>query len=152
MKPDLSELPDEEYEAVVASWEEYAGITTAELMERHDTTECQSTEIYAANEGIMNLIQFYYLDDAIKALHDYILNDDDFAESCTCDNFKWAVSMFIENISFDSQYHQVSYFMDNPDMGTAWLAVDCYGDTIYWNMDEIWAYWVGLNKENYFDA
>ena len=60
MKADLSFLNDEEYDAVVTEWEEYAEITTVELMEQYDTTESTSTELYAAENNILSLVEYYY--------------------------------------------------------------------------------------------
>ena len=151
MKTCLSDLDDEEYDDVVLSWEEYAGVTTAELMELYDTTEIDSTIQYASEKGIMNIIQFYHLDDLIDTLRDYILHDDEFKDSCTCDNFPWAVDMFLENISFELLNDCCTYFIPIPDQGVSWLRVNCHDDSVFWNIDEMWAYWTGLNKENYFN-
>lgn len=151
MKTDLSNLNDEEYDNVVMEWQDYAGINTGELMELYDTTEIDSTVQYASEKGIMNIIEFYHLDDLIDALRDYILRELDFKAVCTCDNFPWAVDMFIANIEMQILDDGVTYFLPMPDQGISWLRVDCHGEYVYWNMDEIWAYWSGLNKENYFE-
>lgn len=150
MKADLSFLNDEEYNAVVTEWEEYAGITTVELMEQYDTTESTSTELYAAENNILSLVEYYYLEDCMDALKKYILTQDDFKEVCTCDNFEWAVDMFIENL-IEDMANKTTYFIPEPDLGISWLNVNCHGEQLYLNMDEIWAYWSGLNKENYFN-
>ena len=151
MKPDLSFLEDEKYESVVMEWQEYAGINTGELMERYDTTEIDSTMEYASEKGIMNIIEFYHLDDLTDALRDYILHDDEFKEVCTCDNFPWAVDMFIENIEEQILNEYANYFLPIPDQGVSWLKINCHGESVFWNMDEVWAYWSGLNEENYFE-
>lgn len=151
MKTDLSLLEDYEYDNVVMKWQDYAGINTGELMELYDTTEIDSTMQYASEKGIMNIIEFYHLDDLMEALGDYILHDDEFKAACTCDNFPWAVDMFLETISFELLNDRCTYFIPIPDQGISWLRVDCHGEPVFWNIDEIWAYWKGLNKENYFN-
>ena len=149
MKPDLADLPDEEYDAIVSEWEDYAGVSTYETMQQYDTTEIQSTELYAAENRILSLVEYYHLEDCMNALKKYILGDDDFKEICTCDNFEWAVDMFIENL-IEDMANQCTYFIPNPDMGISWLKVTCSHEPLYLNLDEIFAYWVGLNKDNYF--
>lgn len=151
MKPDLADLPDEEYDAIVSEWEDYAGVSTYETMQQYDTTEIHSTELYAAENHVLSLVEYYHLEDCMNALKTYILRQDDFKEVCTCDNFEWVVDMFIENL-IEDMANQCTYFIPNPDMGISWLEVNCNGDPLYLNLDEIWAYWVGLNKDNYFEA
>ena len=151
MKADLSFLDDYDYEDVVAEWEEYSGVSTYELMEKYDTTEIDSTVRYAKKVGIMNLIEFYHLNDLLNALREYILCDDEFKNACTCDNFQWAVDMFLDDIENQLLYENCTYFLPEPDQGVSWFRVDCHGDSVYWNIDEIWVYWSGLNKENYFE-
>lgn len=151
MKPDLSFLEDEKYESVVMEWQDYAGINTGELMELYDTTEIDSTIQYASEKGIMNIIEFYHLPDLLNELRDYILGDEGFKEACTCDNFPWAVDIFIENIEEQILNEYANYFLPIPDQGVSWLKINCHGESVFWNMDEVWAYWSGLNKENYFN-
>lgn len=151
MKPDLSDLDDCEYNDVVLEWELYAGVNTGELKERYDTTEIDSTIQYANEKGTMNIIEFYHLTDLINELRDYILHDDGFKEECTCDNFQWAVDMFLENVEQQLLNEHITYFIPMPDQGISWLKVNCHGESVFWDMDEIWAYWYGLNKENYFE-
>ena len=151
MKPDISFLLDEEYDTLIAEWESYAGVSTWELQEKYDTTEIHSTELYAAENHILSVTEYYYLEDCMDALKKYILTQDDFKEVCICDNFEWAVDMFIENL-IEDMADQCTYFIPHRDLGISWLNVNCHGEQLYLNLDEIWAYWVGLNEENYFDA
>ena len=151
MKTCLSDLDDEKYCYVVVDWEKYAGINAGELMELYDTTEIDSTMQYASEKGIMNIIEFYHLPDLLNELRDYILDDDEFEDGCTCDNFPWAVDIFIENIEEQLLNDYCTYFIPAPDQGISWLGINCHGEYVYWNIDEIWAYWKGLNKENYFN-
>lgn len=151
MKPDLADLPDEEYDELVSEWEDYAGVSTYETMQQYDTTEIQSTELYAAENRILSLVEYYHLEDCMNVLKKYILTQDDFKEACTCDNFEWAVDMFIENL-IEDMANQCTYFIPVPDLGISWLKVNCNDYPLYLNLDEIWSYWVGLNKDNYFEA
>lgn len=151
MKPELADLPDEEYDALVSEWEEYAGVSTYETIQQYYTTEIHSTELYAAENHVLSLVEYYHLEDCMDALKKYILRQDDFKEACTCDNFEWAVDMFIENL-IEDMANKCTYFIPVPDLGISWLEVNCNNYPLYLNLDEIWAYWVGLNKENYFEA
>ena len=151
MRTPIADLEDCEYDDVVLSWEEYAGVTTAELMEKYDTSEIDSTMQHADESGVMNIIEFYHLDDSINVLREHILESDDFKDSCTCDNFAWAVDMFLENIEHELLNGDRTYFIPFDDLGIPWLLVDCEGDPIYWNMEDIFDHWLVLNKENYFN-
>lgn len=151
MKTDISDLPDSEYDSLIAEWESYAGVSTWELQEKYDTTEIDSTERYAAENHILSFPEYYYLEDCMDSLREYMLSDDEFKEACTCDNFPLAVDIFIENL-IEDMANQCTYFIPAPDLGISWLATNCHGKRLYLNIDEIWAYWVGLNEENYFNA
>ena len=153
MKQDISFLPDDEYMSVVSEWDEYAGVPTAELMERYDTTEIQSTEIYSDETGVLNLVQFYHLYDCTHELNEYLYKDDDFKKKCHIDDFKSAIDQFVGLLETEMRYCGFNYFLDCADtVATSYLEVKTPSEILYLNLDEIWAYWVGLNKENYFDA
>ena len=149
MKTNISDLPDSEYDSLIAEWESYAGVSTWELQEKYDTTEIDSTERYAVENHILSVVQYYHLEDCMDELKTYILTDDEFKEAFTGSNIENAVDIFIENL-IEDMANQCSYFIPSPDLGISWLSVDCHGQRLYLNIDEIWAYWVGLNKEYYF--
>lgn len=151
MKTDISDLPDSEYDSLIAEWESYAGVSTWELQEKYDTTEIDSTERYAAENHILSLPQYYYLEECMDELKTYILTDNEFKEAFTGSNLENSVDIFIENLIEDMAY-QFTYFIPAPDLGISWLETNCHGKLLYLNIDEIWAYWVGLNEENYFNA
>lgn len=152
MKPNLADLPDEEYDRVVNQWEEYAGISTSELMERYDTTEADSITCYAKEKNLLTLEQYYHLYDCTWELGKYLIQQDDFREVCSCDNLEWALDMFVCRLENEMMFDNINYFILKPDMATSHLAIDTPTDRLYLNLDEIWAYWVGLNKDNYFEA
>ena len=151
MKEDLSFISDDQYEEVISEWELHYGVSSADLMQKYSEHEIEAINKYAAETGILNLVEFYYFDDLVNELREYILCELDFKAVCTCDNFPWAVDMFIANIEMQILDEGVTYFLPIPDQGISWFRVDCHGEYVYWNMDEIWAYWSGLNKENYFE-
>lgn len=149
MKTNISDLPDDEYDQLIAEWESYAGISTWELQEEYDTTEIHSTELYAADNHILSLPQYYYLEECMDELKTCMLIDVDFVKAFTGSNLENAVDIFIENL-IEDMTNQCTYFIPEPDLGISWLAVDCHGEMLYLNLDEILAYWEVLNKEYYF--
>lgn len=151
MKPDLSFLDDQEYERAVSLWEEYAEVQTAELMEKYDAMEIESIDRYAKEKNLLTLVQHYHLYDCTWELGKYLVKQDDFRDVCSCDNFEWALDMFVSLLENEMMFDNINYFIHEPDMGTAYLAIDTPTERLYLNLDEIWAYWVGLNKENYFN-
>lgn len=89
-------------------------------------------------------------------LKEYILNDrvdPTFESRYEGSDFKKAVELFINLLEEDFEEQGTPYWlMDCADMGCTWLGTWYYDSCWFINIDDIWDYWVKLNKENYFDA
>lgn len=151
MKEDLAFISDEEYEDVIREWELHYGVSTADLMAQYHEHEIEAINKYAGEAGILNLVEFYYFDDLVDELRERISRDLDYQATCTCDNFEWAVDRFIEALEMEILDEHATYFLVVPEPGTYHLRVDCHGEFVYWNLEQIWEYWTGLNKQNYFE-
>lgn len=135
MKTDLSFLPDEEYDAVMAEWESYAGVTTADLMADNDLMEYESAELYAREHTLLSPEEYYELEEHVAQLEECILNDPDFYDPDS------DINIFLEDIVCDLCGQQAMYIMNGPDLGSSWLKTTTKNTYLYWNMDEIWVRW-----------
>lgn len=150
MKPDLSDLSSGKYHEVISEWDEYSGTPTCELMEIYDCSEIEATKYHADETGLLNLVQFYHLYDCTFELEKYLRNQDDFKQICHIDDFASAINQFVGLLETEMRYCGLNYFMDEPNAAISYLVIKTPSEELYLNLDEIWAYWVGLNEENYF--
>lgn len=91
---------------------------------------------------------------ALDDLRNYILTDDTeptFRSKYTGNDFEGAVETFVGMIEEDIELG-AQYLMDFPDMGCSWLETYCFDDKCYWNIDDIWCYWVQLNKDKMLEV
>ena len=151
MKTELLYLEDEEYNSLVSSWEKYAEVTVSDLMIRYKATDVDAIEIYAKENELLNLTQYYYFDESMNMLSDYILTQDDFKDVFTGSDLQSAVDLFMENVMASIFLGDTCFIISEPDLGISWFRTNHHGDYLYWNMDDLWAYWKSLNEENYFN-
>lgn len=148
MKTKLSLLPDEEYNAIIAEWESYAGVTTADLIEQYKEelvegklfVDCKllkedAAELYAREHTLLSPEEYYELEEHVTQLEAYILNDPDFYDPDS------DINIFLEYIVCDLCGQQAMYIMNGPDLGISWLKTTTKNTYLYWNMDEIWVRW-----------
>lgn len=86
---------------------------------------------------------------ALEDLRKYILTDSDnptFKSQYHGNDFHSAVETFIGMIEEDLELG-ANYLMNEPDAGCSWLQTDVCGESRYWNIDDIWDYWVQINKD-----
>jgi hypothetical protein len=89
-------------------------------------------------------------------LKEYILTDKDEptfkSQYKGAESFEKVIDSFINLLDEEYEEYGTQYWlMDCADMGCSWLATWFEGSCWYINIDDIWDYWVKLNRDGYFD-
>lgn len=93
------------------------------------------------------------IDKALNDLKQYILTDTyepTFPSVFTGKDLESAVDEFMGMIEEDIELG-ANYLMIFSDFGCSWLRTEVDGESRYWNIDDVWHYWVQLNEDRYFD-
>lgn len=96
------------------------------------------------------------MEQVLSDLKEYILTDKDEptfkSQYKGAESFEKVIDRFINLLEEDFEEQGTPYWlMDCADMGCSWLGTWYYDSCWFINIDDIWDYWVKLNKEDYFD-